>query len=112
MKIRTQRTNRKTECSSAACFFDNGISTITHQFENYNCFFKKIRKWGENLNKWIAKAVGEMHINKISQADVGKKMGVSSDYVWMILNGKKNPKNAKERVMSAIYEIIEERKAK
>nr|DAQ53985.1 MAG TPA: DNA-binding protein [Caudoviricetes sp.] len=50
-----------------------------------------------------------MHINKVSQTDIAKKMGVTNDYVWMILNGKKSPKNAETRIKSAIADIIRER---
>lgn len=61
------------------------------------------------MDKWIATAVGLMHINKITQIQVAKKMGVTNDYVNMILNGKMSPKNAEERIMRAIDEILAER---
>lgn len=61
------------------------------------------------MDKWIATAVGLMHINKITQIQVAKKMGVTNDYINMILNGKLAPKNAEERIMRAINEIIAER---
>lgn len=61
------------------------------------------------MDKWIATAVGIMHINRITQIQVAKKMGVTNDYVNMILNGKLSPKNAKERIMKAIHEIIAEK---
>lgn len=61
------------------------------------------------MEQWIANAVGKMHVNKVSQTDIAKKMGVTNDYIWMILNGKKSPKNAEARIKSAIAEIIRER---
>lgn len=63
------------------------------------------------MEQWIANVVGKMHINKITQTELAKKMGVTNDYIWMILNGKKTPKNAETRIMSAIDEIIRERNA-
>lgn len=61
------------------------------------------------MDKWIATAVGIMHINRITQIQVAKKMGVTNDYVNMILNGKLSPKNAEERIMKVINEIIAEK---
>lgn len=61
------------------------------------------------MQEWTGTAVGLMHIHGITQGQVGDKMGVTGDYINMILNCKKTPKNAKERVMTAINEIIKER---
>lgn len=63
------------------------------------------------MDGWIANAVGKMHVNKISNIDVAKKLNFTVEYVSMILNGKKTPKNAETRIMSAIDEIIAERNA-
>lgn len=61
------------------------------------------------MEQWIAEAVGKMHINKITQTQLADRLGVTNDYIWMILNGKKSPKNIESRVMTAIDEIISER---
>lgn len=61
------------------------------------------------MENWIAVAVGKMHINKIMHKDVAKKLGFTEEYLSMILNGKKSPKGASERIMNAIEEIITER---
>ena len=63
------------------------------------------------MHSWIAKAVGKMHINKITQAQLAQKMGVTREYITMILNGIKNPKDAEKRINAAIDEIIAERNA-
>ena len=63
------------------------------------------------MEKWIGEAVGVMHVNRIKQGQVADKLGVTNDYVNMILNGKKTPKGAEERIMGAIAEIISERGA-
>jgi plasmid maintenance system antidote protein VapI len=64
---------------------------------------------GDILEKWIATAVGKMHINRITHTDLAQKMGVTREYVTMILNGRKKPSGAKSRIMTAIDEIITER---
>ena len=61
------------------------------------------------MEQWIVEAVGKMHVNKITQLQLAEKLGVTKDYIWMILNGKKTPKNAESRIMEALDEIIVER---
>ena len=63
------------------------------------------------MGEWIAEAVGKMHINKITQSQLAEKMGVTREYVVMILNGRKSPEDAERRIMQAIDEIIAERDA-
>ena len=58
------------------------------------------------MEKWIGEAVGLMHIHRITQQMIGDEMGVTNDYVSMILRGVKSPKGAEERVMGAINSII------
>ena len=61
------------------------------------------------MEQWIAETVGKMHVSKITQAQIADKLGVTKDYIWMILNGKKTPKDAEARITKAIDEIIAER---
>lgn len=58
------------------------------------------------MEQWMGDAVGKMHINKITQSQLAERLGVSVDYISMILNGKKTPKDAEKRIMSALNEII------
>ena len=58
------------------------------------------------MEKWIEKAVGKMHTNKITQIMIAEKIGWSNDYVSMIMRGVKSPKGAKEKILTAIEEII------
>lgn len=62
------------------------------------------------MKKWIATAVGQMHINRITHSDLARHLGCTREYVTMILNGRKEPKDAKQRITQAINEIIKERK--
>lgn len=64
------------------------------------------------MDSWIANAVGEMHINKIGNKELAKKLGVTAEYVSMMLNGKKKPAHAEARIMTAIDDIIRERETK
>lgn len=61
------------------------------------------------MEEWIANAVGSMHVNRISNIEIAEKLDVTPEYVSMILNGKKTPKGACERINAAIDEIIKER---
>lgn len=63
------------------------------------------------MEQWIGNIVGKMHINKITQTQLANKMGVTNDYIWMILNGKKSPKGAEERITAAVEAIIAEKTA-
>ena len=58
------------------------------------------------MQDWIGNAVGKMHTNKITQIMIAEKIGWSNDYVSMILRGVKSPKGAKEKIETAIDEII------
>ena len=62
------------------------------------------------MQNWISQVVGKMHVNKITQIEVAKKMGVCNDYVSMILTGKKSPKDAEQRINDAIDAILSDRK--
>ena len=63
------------------------------------------------MEQWIATAVGLMHINRISNIELAEKIGVTHQYISELLNGKKSPKGAEQRIMTAIDEIIAERNA-
>ena len=59
------------------------------------------------LAQWIGDLVGQMHINKISKTQLADHMGVSREYVSMILNGSRCPAGAEERVRTAVKELVE-----
>ena len=63
------------------------------------------------MKNWIAEAVGLMHVNRITQKQLGEKLGYSREYTTRVLNGKDSPPNIEARVMTAIAEIISERGA-
>ena len=64
------------------------------------------------MERWIAEAVGTMHIKGIKQDEVARVMGVRRNYLNKILNGRNKPANAESRIMTAIDDIIRERETK
>lgn len=63
------------------------------------------------VETWTGRIVGLLHTNKIKQTELAQEMGVTAQYVSMVLNGKKNPKDIKERMESAIRTIVNRRSA-
>lgn len=59
--------------------------------------------------KWTGDIVGNMHVNRITYEAMAKQLGVTKSYVSMVLNGVRNPTNAKERFEKALNEVITER---
>ena len=63
------------------------------------------------LAQWIGELVGQMHNNKISKTQLAEHMGVSREYVSMILNGHREPAGAENKFRDAVTEIISEKNA-
>ena len=59
--------------------------------------------------KWTGTLVGKMHNERVRIEDIAVQLGVSKAYVSMILNGKRTPAGAKERLNGAFAEILEAR---
>ena len=57
------------------------------------------------LSKWIGEVVGEMHINRISSGQLAAHLGVTPEYISMVLNGHREPAGIEERLRKAINEI-------
>ena len=62
------------------------------------------------MESWIAQVVGEMHVKRITGKELASHMGVTAEYVSIILNGKRSPKGAEEKLRKAMKEIEEKRK--
>lgn len=75
---------------------------ITQLFKIFNIFLKK---GGEKVKKWIAMAVGLMHINKITNAELAEELNIAPTYLSAILNGKREPKGIEEKIFNAIEKI-------
>jgi hypothetical protein len=56
--------------------------------------------------KWTGDLVGLMHTYKISKTDLAAELGVTREYVSLVLNGHRDPAGAKERFTTAVEDII------
>lgn len=54
------------------------------------------------LDKWIGDVVGELHVSGIEHREVAKEVGVTAEYLSMILNGKRSAKGMESRIKDAI----------
>ena len=59
--------------------------------------------------EWTGVLVGLMHCNRITNIQLADKLGVTYQYVSMILNGHRNPPDAEARFREAVAEIIREK---
>lgn len=59
--------------------------------------------------KWTGNLVGLMHDNKISKTELANEIGVSREYVSMVLNGHREPAGARERFEAAVNRLIEKK---
>ena len=59
------------------------------------------------LAQWLGDIVGRMHRNRITITQVAHEMGVTREYISMILNGHREPDGARERLEAAVEAIIE-----
>ena len=59
------------------------------------------------LAQWIGDFVGQMHRHKVTITQISKEMGVSREYLSMILNGHRSPKGIEHRVNEALDRLIQ-----
>ena len=59
--------------------------------------------------KWTGDLVGLMHNHKISKADLADELGVTREYVSMVLNGHREPAGAQERFDAAVNRLIQKK---
>ncbi len=58
--------------------------------------------------KWTDELIGRMHNNKVTYEQLAKRLGVTKAYVSMVLNGARNPPEAKAQFEKALAELIPE----
>lgn len=61
--------------------------------------------------QWTAEIVGKLHANRIPQIELAAHMGLTPEYVSMVLNGKREPQNAEQVFRGALDELIAEKSA-
>ena len=59
------------------------------------------------LAQWIGDFVGRMHRNRVTITQLGQEMGVTREYLSMILNGHREPEGIEQRMNDALDSLIE-----
>ena len=59
------------------------------------------------LAQWTGDFVGRMHRNKIKITQLAQEMGVTREYLSMVLNGHREPKGIEQRMNNALDSLIE-----
>ena len=63
------------------------------------------------MTEWTGRIVGLLHTHRITQAELAAELGLTAQYVSMVLNGKKSSKGIDERMEAAIQAINERRQS-
>ena len=58
--------------------------------------------------QWTGDVVGKMHLAGVRKSDLAKAIGYTPEYLSMILNGHRSPKDAQKTIESALYRLINE----
>lgn len=59
--------------------------------------------------QWTGEVLGKMHIYGITSKKLSDKLSMHPKYVSMVLNGKREPKNAEQIFRAALDELIAEK---
>lgn len=63
------------------------------------------------LAQWIGDFAGRMRLHRVTITQIAKEMGVTREYLSMILNGHREPPGIDKRVNDALDNIIEKKSA-
>ena len=61
------------------------------------------------LAQWICVFVGKKHNHKVKNRELAAELGVTEEYVSMVLNGHRDPAGAEEKFTAALNRIIQRR---
>ena len=61
------------------------------------------------LAQWIGDFVGRMHRNRVTITQISQEMGVTREYLSMILNGHREPPDIEKRLNDALDTLIEKK---
>lgn len=56
--------------------------------------------------QWTADLIGKMHLNGITKKQLAERMGITPEYVSMVLNGHREPEGAEARFMNALSTLV------
>ena len=59
-------------------------------------------------DKWTSDLIADMHVHRITRIQLADKLSYTPEYVSMVLNGKREPKNAEQIFRAALDELIAE----
>jgi transcriptional regulator with XRE-family HTH domain len=59
------------------------------------------------LAQWIGDFVGRMHRHRVTITQLSQEMGVTREYLSMILNGHREPTDIDKRMNDALDSIID-----
>jgi transcriptional regulator with XRE-family HTH domain len=63
-----------------------------------------------NVEPWAGQIVAELHLNRITQKELAREMGVSHVWVCMLLGGERTAQGAEQRMREALDRIKKRRK--
>ena len=61
------------------------------------------------LAQWIGDFVGRMHCNRVTITQIANEMGVTREYLSMVLNGHREPGGIERRMNDALDSVVEKR---
>lgn len=61
------------------------------------------------LAQWMADLFGKMRSNKVKDAELAAEVGWHPKYLSAVLNGHKTPRDAEEKLKSALERILARR---
>lgn len=56
--------------------------------------------------QWTGDLVGQMHKYKVTKKQLAAALGMTPEYVSMVLNGHRDPAGAEEKFRAALDELI------
>jgi transcriptional regulator with XRE-family HTH domain len=59
------------------------------------------------LAQWIGDFVGRMHRHRVTITQIAQEMGVTREYLSLILNGHREPPGIEKRMNDALNSVIE-----
>ena len=61
------------------------------------------------LAQWTGDFVGRMHRHRVTITQLAQEMGVTREYLSMILNGHREPSGIEQRMNDALDKLVEKK---
>lgn len=59
--------------------------------------------------EWTGRLIGRMHNERVTVEEIANELGITKAYVSMILNSRRNPPNARDKLEAAFARVCEKR---